>query len=63
MPEEKETKGPRKGKKVTLTQAKVCGKVVKYETDEEDALISNVYLSKKYADEMPESIELHVFTA
>lgn len=50
-------------KQVTLTVEKECNKVVKYATDDETALVTNVYLSKTFATPMPKAITITIAAA
>lgn len=53
---------PKEEKKVVvrLTQAKECKGSIRYETQDAKAVISNVYLSRTFADPMPESIDISI---
>ena len=46
--------------KVKMVAEKVCKNVVKYSTDDEDAIVTNAYVSKKFATEMPDEIVVTV---
>lgn len=47
-------------KTITLTKDKDCKGSIRYATADEKAVVTNVYLSRSFADKMPDSIEVTI---
>jgi len=50
-------------KSVEMTVGKICGKSVRYETSDPQAIASNIYVNKTFASTMPEKIIVTVKAA